>query len=43
MAKAERTAAVAAAMSDIRDIDAAGIDRDSVELIRHRLIREYTF
>ncbi|HJL99612.1 MAG TPA: hypothetical protein QF846_08180 [Acidimicrobiales bacterium] len=38
MANAERTAAVAAAMSDIRDIDAAGIDRDSVDLIRHRLI-----
>ena len=38
MARAERTAAVAAAMSDIRDIDAAGIDRDSVELIRRRLI-----
>ena len=34
MANAARTAAIAAAMSDIRDIDAKGIDRDSVELIR---------
>ena len=38
MANAARTAAIAAAMSDIRDIDAKGIDRDSVELIRHRLV-----
>ncbi|MEC9059832.1 MAG: cysteine dioxygenase, partial [Actinomycetota bacterium] len=38
MANAERTAAVAEAMSDIRDIDAEGIDRDSVDLIRRRLI-----
>ncbi len=38
MANAQRTAAVAEAMSDIRDIDAEGIDRDSVDLIRRRLI-----
>ena len=38
MANAERTAAVAAAMSDIRDIDAAGIDRNAVDLIRQRLM-----
>mgnify|MGYP003322006616 CR=1 FL=1 len=38
MANAERPAAVAEAMSDIRDIDAEGIDRDSVVLIRRRLI-----
>ena len=30
----ERSTAVAEAMADIRAIDAAGIDRDAVELIR---------
>ena len=34
----ERTAAIADAMTDIRAIDAAGIDRDAVELIRRRLL-----
>ncbi len=39
MTNSERAVAVADAMSDIRDIDHAGIDRDSVELIRQRLIQ----
>ncbi len=34
----ERSTAVAEAMADIRAIDAAGIDRDAVELIRCRLL-----
>lgn len=34
----ERTTAISDAMADIRAIDAAGIDRDAVELIRRRLL-----
>ena len=34
----DRRAAVADAMSDIRDLDAAGVDRDCVEGIRERLL-----
>jgi len=35
----ERATAVAAAMADIRAIDADGINRDAVELIRRRLLQ----
>ena len=37
-ANAERSLAVEEAMADIRAIDAEGINRDAVELIRRRLL-----